>query len=160
VGRITLLDWRRLRSVLGNDYADQVCSVARTLEVVGERWSLLVVRDLTLGLHRFDELVASLGVTRSVLARRLEHLVSEGVVERRAYQDNPPRYEYHLTAKGAELTPVLAVMMHWGDRHYPRPGGPPRVLLHDGCGGAVVQHSTCGACGVELVAADITSVTR
>jgi DNA-binding HxlR family transcriptional regulator len=141
--------------VLGNDYADQNCSIARSLEVVGERWTLLILRDLFLGIDRFDALVADLGVTRTVLARRLTHLVDEGVVERRRYSDRPARYSYHPTAKGQELLGVLALLMQWGDRHYPHPDGPPRLLLHRGCGGPLDTHLHCARCGARLTPEDI-----
>lgn len=146
--------------MLGRDYDGQVCSVARSLEVVGERWTLLVVRDVLLGRHRFDELVESLGVTRTVLSARLRTLVDEGVLERRAYQDNPPRFEYHLTDKGRGLLPVIAHLMWWGDRHYPDPGGPPRVLRHRDCGGSVGADFSCGTCGAPLEASDIVGEAR
>lgn len=143
--------------MLGRDYQNQVCSVSRALEVVGERWTLLVVRDVMLGRHRFEEIVDSLGVTRTVLTARLRTLVDEGVLVRTAYQDNPPRFEYHLTEKGEGLLPVLAQLMWWGDRHYPRPEGPPRVLRHSGCGGPVHDRYVCGDCGQVLAFSDVTS---
>ena len=136
--------------MLGTDYAHQICSIARALEVVGERWTLLILRDLFIGIRRFDDLVDSLGVTRTVLARRLAHLVAEGVVERRPYQQRPERFEYLPTPKGEELLGVLALLLQWGDRHYPHPGGPPRLLLHRGCGGHVDPHLHCDRCGVAL----------
>ena len=141
--------------VLGNDYADQTCSIARSLEVVGERWTILILRDLFLGVERFDALVASLGVTRTVLARRLAHLVDEGVVEKRRYSERPERFSYHPTAKGRELLGVIALLMRWGDRHYPHPAGPPRFLLHRGCGGSADDHLTCERCGARLAPEDI-----
>lgn len=141
--------------MLGSDYAAQNCSIARALEVVGERWTLLILRDLVTGTRRFDDLVASLGITRTVLARRLSHLVDEGVVERRRYQDRPARHEYLPTAKGAELLGVLALLLNWGDRHYPHPDGPPRLLLHRGCGGHVDDHLHCDRCGHPLRPGDI-----
>jgi DNA-binding HxlR family transcriptional regulator len=141
--------------VLGSDYADQDCSVARALEVVGERWTLLVLRDLFTGVRRFDELVASLGVTRTVLARRLARLVDEGVVERHRYQERPERYEYVPTAKGRELLGVVALLLQWGDRHYPHPSGPPRLLLHRGCGGHLDGHLHCDRCGAALEPEDV-----
>ena len=143
--------------VLGRDYADQVCSISRALEVVGERWTLLVLRDVLLGRHRFDQLVESLGVTRTVLSQRLRHLVDEGVLERSAYQQRPERFAYHLTAKGRALTPVIAHLLWWGDTYYPEPAGPPRLLLHRTCGGPVRPHFTCGDCGVELEEGDVVS---
>src|SRR5215204_6931357 len=84
--------------VLRRDYDEQVCSIARALEVVGERWSLLILRDVLFGVHRFDGLLTSLGITRSVLTERLNHLVAEGVLERRRYQTRPDRFEYHATS--------------------------------------------------------------
>lgn len=141
--------------MLGNDYPDQTCSVARSLEVVGERWTLLILRDLFLGVDRFDALVTSLGVTRTVLARRLTHLVDEGVVERRRYSEHPERFSYHPTPKGQDLMGVVALLMQWGDRHYPHPAGPPRLLLHRGCGGPLDAHLLCGRCGSRLDPSDI-----
>ena len=144
--------------MLGRDYTDQVCSIARTLEVVGERWTLLVVRDVQLGRHRFDELVESTGITRTVLTQRLHHLLDHGVLERRAYQERPERFAYHLTAKGQDLLPVIAHLLWWGDRHYPTPAGPPRLLQHRACGGAVLPHFTCGSCGDELASSDVVTL--
>jgi DNA-binding HxlR family transcriptional regulator len=103
--------------------AEQDCSVARSLLVVGERWTLLIVRDVFLGVHRFDELHTELGIARSMLTERLRRLVEEGVLERVRYSDHPARYEYHLTAKGRDLGPVLTALRHWGDRHTPASGG-------------------------------------
>lgn len=135
--------------MLGNDYPGQVCSIARSLEVVGERWSLLIVRDVNLGLHRFDELVVSLGVTRTVLTSRLRHLEAEGVLERRAYQEQPARFGYHLTEKGRQLLPVLAHLMWWGDAHYPTSAGPPRLLVHSVCGTVLSNEFRCDECAVS-----------
>jgi DNA-binding HxlR family transcriptional regulator len=143
--------------MLGREYAEQVCSISRSLEVVGERWTLLVLRDVLLGKHRFDELVDSLGITRTVLTQRLRHLLDEGVLERTAYQQRPERFAYSLTAKGRALTPVIAHLLWWGDTYYPEPAGPPRLLLHRNCGGLVQPHFTCGDCGAELDAGDITT---
>lgn len=143
--------------MLGRDYADQTCSISRSLEVVGERWTLLVLRDVLLGRHRFDELVESLGVTRTVLTQRLRHLVAEGVLERSAYQQRPERFAYHLTAKGRALTPAIAHLLWWGDTYYPEPAGPPRLLRHGGCGGPVEGRFTCGDCGAELRAGEIVT---
>lgn len=129
--------------------------MARALEAVGQRWTLLILRDLFLGVRRFDALIESLGVTRSVLARRLEHLEEHRIVERIAYQDSPARYEYRPTTKGQELFPVIAKLMDWGDRHYPHPAGPPRLLQHADCGGAVDPMTVCGECGDQLGFADV-----
>jgi DNA-binding HxlR family transcriptional regulator len=136
--------------VLRADYDTQVCSIARALEVVGERWTLLIVRNLFLGLRRFDELQENLGIARNVLAARLEKLVEAGVVETRTYSDRPPRREYVLTDKGRDLWPALISLMEWGDRHVPAPGGPPTVIVHRGCGGTVGSRRTCERCGKAL----------
>src|SRR3954469_2905422 len=93
--------------MLGNSYDDQVCSIARTLELIGERWTILIVRDAFLGVRRFDELQRSLGIARNVLQNRLERLVEHGILERVRYQERPERFEYRLTEKGIDLWPVL-----------------------------------------------------
>jgi DNA-binding HxlR family transcriptional regulator len=111
--------------MLKRGYEGQVCSIARTLEVVGDRWTLLVIRDVALGHHRFDELVASLGVASNVLTDRLNRLVGEGVLERVRYSERPERFEYRLTAKGRELRVALLALMQWGDRHLSEQ--PPRI---------------------------------
>jgi DNA-binding HxlR family transcriptional regulator len=103
--------------MLKRDYAGQVCSIARALEVVGDRWTLLIIRDVALGLHRFDELLESLGVASNVLTDRLNRLVDEGVLERVLYSERPRRFEYRLTKKGSELGVALLALMQWGDRH-------------------------------------------
>src|SRR5688500_2876036 len=111
--------------MLKRTYEGQNCSIARALELIGERWTLLIVRDAFLGLRRFDEFRQSLGVARNVLAERLDRLVQEGVLERVAYSERPPRFEYRLTDKGRDLAVPLLALMQWGDRHLPHP--PPRV---------------------------------
>ncbi len=132
--------------MLGRDYATQNCSIARTLEIVGERWTLLVLRECFLGTRRFDDFQKELGIARNVLQARLERLVEQGVLERRRYQERPPRYEYRLTEAGRDLLPVLIALMGWGDRHR-APGGPPILILHEGCGGSVNAALTCEQCG-------------
>ena len=144
--------------MLHNDYPEQVCSIARALEIVGERWTLLILRDVLLGTTRFDDLVDSLGVTRSVLARRLDHLVEEGLIERSRYQERPERFAYTATPKGRALIGVLAALMEWGDTFYPHPAGPPRELHHRDCGGAVHQPLTCATCREEVTGRDIETV--
>jgi DNA-binding HxlR family transcriptional regulator len=136
--------------MLGNQYPSQVCSIAGALEVVGERWSLLIVRDVFLGLRRFDEIQENLGIARNVLQTRLRRLEDEGVLERRLYQERPERYEYHLTDKGLDLWPTIVALMKWGDRHAVQSAGPPVLLEHRGCGGAVDEHRTCERCGARL----------
>jgi DNA-binding HxlR family transcriptional regulator len=111
--------------MLRRDYDDQVCSIARTLGVVGDRWTLLVLRDLVLGLHRFEQLLISLGVASNVLSDRLNRLVAEGILERVRYSERPERFEYHLTKKGRELGVALIALMQWGDRYMSEK--PPRI---------------------------------
>lgn len=141
--------------MLDSEYPEQVCSIARALEVVGERWTLLILRDLYLGRRRFDEFTDSLGITRTVLAGRLRKLVEHGLLERRLYQDRPERYEYLPTPKALALAPVLAHLMHWGDEHYPDPAGPPRRLRHLDCGGDLAVACRCTRCGAEPEIAEI-----
>jgi DNA-binding HxlR family transcriptional regulator len=136
--------------MLGNDYKQQVCSIAGALEVVGERWSLLIVRDVFLGLRRFDQMQADLGIARNVLQARLERLVDQGVLERRLYQQRPPRHEYRLTDKGLDLWPTVVALMQWGDRYAAPEAGPPVLLEHRGCGGHVDEHRLCEKCGARL----------
>jgi DNA-binding HxlR family transcriptional regulator len=132
--------------VLQRDYPDQVCSIARSLEIVGERWTLLILRDALLGLERFDEFQQKLGIASNVLTNRLKLLCNEGVLERVPDAERPGRPKYILTDKGRELAPALIVLMKWGDRHYPTPGGPPRLTLHAGCGGNISADFRCDRC--------------
>ena len=138
---------------LGSDYAKQACPLARSLEIVGERWTLLIVRDLFFGVHRFGELVAHLDIPRAVLSARLASLVEAGLVERRPYRAD--RDGFHLTARGRELWPVLHGLMEWGDRHSPAPGGPRRLFLHAACGTELTATGGCPACGVVPAPEDI-----
>jgi len=112
--------------MLKRDYDGQNCSIARALEIVGERWTLLIVRDLFLGRTRFDEFQESLGIARNVLTDRLNRLVEEGIVERVPYSERPLRHEYRLTDKGRDLNIALAGLRQWGDRHLSEK--PPRVV--------------------------------
>jgi len=111
--------------MLKRDYEGQVCSIARALEVVGDRWTLLIIRDIALGCRRFDQLLDSLGIASNVLSERLSRLVDEGVLDRVAYSERPERFEYRLTEKGGELRVVLLALMQWGDRHLSE--RPPRI---------------------------------
>ena len=114
---MTQLNVATVRGVLKRDYDGQNCSIARTLEVVGERWTLLIIRDVFLGRRRFDELQENLGIARNVLTDRLNRLVEEGILERVAYCERPARYEYRLTGKGLELNVALTALRQWGDKH-------------------------------------------
>jgi DNA-binding HxlR family transcriptional regulator len=144
----------KITFVLRHDYPGQACSLAKSLEVVGERWSLLIVRDVMNGNRRFSSIQASLGVARNVLSSRLQRLIDEDILERRAYQESPPRHEYFLTEKGLDLWPALMALMHWGDRHSAGPEGPPVLVIHKDCGGPVSDRGVCGSCGETLNARD------
>jgi DNA-binding HxlR family transcriptional regulator len=142
-------------AVLGRDYDGQACSIARALELIGERWTLLVVRNVQLGVCRFEGLQRQLGIARNVLASRLESLTANGILARREYGERPVRYEYELTEKGRALWPVLVELMQWGDRYAPAADGPPVVLRHIGCGGTVGAHRACRRCGALLELSDV-----
>ncbi|MEX0847948.1 MAG: helix-turn-helix domain-containing protein [Ilumatobacteraceae bacterium] len=133
------------------------CSVAQTLEVVGEWWTLLVVRNLMFGQLRFEAIQADLGIARNILSDRLSTLVLHGVVDRVKYQDHPERFEYRLTAKGRDLFPVIAALMAWGDR-WAAPTGKPLHLVHE-CGAVTTPTVVCDACTepLELGAVRATS---
>jgi DNA-binding HxlR family transcriptional regulator len=139
--------------MLRRDYSGQHCSIARTLELLGERWTLLVIRDILEGRRRFDQIQSSLGVARNVLASRLARLVEEGILEKRPYGTHPRRHEYFLTEKGLDLWPVLIAMLDWGDRHL-ADGGPPTLITHKHCGGRVDGRGYCERCGKRLSARD------
>jgi DNA-binding HxlR family transcriptional regulator len=141
--------------MLGRTYDNQVCSIARSLEVLGERWTLLIVRDAILGLRRFDDFQASLGVARNVLTDRLGRLVDAGILDRVRYQDRPARYEYQLTPMGRELGVPIIGLMHWGDRHLAGQAGPPRLTRHHDCGGSVGLTLVCGTCGGSVPPSEV-----
>ncbi len=136
--------------MLPRTYDSQVCSVARTLEAIGDRWTMLVIRDAFLGVRRFEDFQRDLGVARNVLADRLGRLVDEGILVRELYQERPERHDYRLTDKGRDLWPVLVTLMKWGDRHAPAAEGPPTLLLHRDCGGQVDERLSCDRCGEPL----------
>ena len=145
--------------MLRNDYPGQICSIARSLEVVGERWSLLIVRDVMNGRRRFDELQEGLGVARNVLSTRLQRLVEEDILERRAYQRGPDRYEYFLTEKGLDLWPVMIGLMRWGDKYEQQPEGRPSIVVHKGdCGGEIDDRRICTKCGKKLDVRDTRAI--
>jgi DNA-binding HxlR family transcriptional regulator len=133
--------------VLRHTYENQICSVARALELVGERWTLLIVRDALLGATRFDVFLASLGLARNVLTDRLNGLVEHGIFERIPYQQRPLRHEYRLTEMGRDLVGVIIPLMEWGDRYLAGEAGPPRVAEHSDCGGHVSTRFVCERCG-------------
>lgn len=133
------------------------CSVAQCLEVVGEWWSMLVIRDAFLGVTRFDDFQRRLGISRNILQQRLSHLVEAGVLAKVPYSEHPPRDEYRLTAKGRDLWPVLTAMRQWGDRHA-APSGPPIEVIHKSCGSSTDAVLVCGTCGEPLGPRDVEAV--
>ncbi|HEY4997121.1 MAG TPA: helix-turn-helix domain-containing protein [Solirubrobacteraceae bacterium] len=136
------------------------CSIAKTLDVVGEWWTPLILRDVAYGVRRFGEIQEDLGVSANVLADRLEALVREGILETHSYQERPPRHEYRLTEKGAELIPTLLALMQWGDRwKWPDGRGPVRVV-HEDCGSEVRVAPYCPECARELTPAELRAKPR
>lgn len=134
--------------MLGKTYDHQVCSIARALDVVGERWSLLIVRDaLFAGVTRFNDFQHNLGVATNVLKTRLDSLVAAGIMQRRPHSERPDHFEYELTEKGRDLAPALIALTAWGDR-WSSPDGPPILYEHAACGGPIRHELTCARCGV------------
>lgn len=125
------------------------CSVAQCLEAVGEWWSMLIVRDAFLGVRRFDDFQARLGISRNILNVRLTRLVDAGILVRVPYQEHPPRSEYRLTEKGRDLWPVINTMRQWGDR-WAAPDGAPLELVHDACGKVAHVEHVCSQCGEPM----------
>ena len=126
------------------------CSVARSLSVIGDRWTMLIVRDAFLGVRRFEDFQNDLGLTRHRLAARLRKLVDDGILVRIPYQDRPRRYEYRLTEKGIDLYPVVVSLLRWGDRWMAGKEGPPIELVHRNCGAHVMPALTCPQCNEEV----------
>ncbi len=133
-------------------FAEMPCSIARTLDVVGEWWSLLIIRDIFNGVRRFDDLLQHLGISRNILTDRLGSLVDKGVLKRARYQQRPARYEYRLTEKGLDLLPILLQLMHWGDKWLTGEEGAPVTVTHKDCGKQTIPVVTCSVCGDPLVA--------
>jgi DNA-binding HxlR family transcriptional regulator len=138
-------------------FRDINCSIAQTLEIVGDWWSLVIVRDALLGVSRFDEFQQRIGISRNVLNERLTRLVDEGVLEKVPYQEHPPRSEYRLTEKGRDLWQVLNAMREWGDL-WMAPAGPPADLVHRSCGEHITVVPHCSACGEVLTRRDLALV--
>jgi DNA-binding HxlR family transcriptional regulator len=136
------------------NFGEMACSIARTLDVIGEPWSPLVLRDVYAGLTRFEQIQADLGISRKVLTERLNHLVDHGVLRRRAY-DNRPRFEYLLTPKGTELVDLLMVMVGWGDKWTAGQAGPPVLYRHRACGEIASVDLRCPHCDKPMHARDV-----
>jgi DNA-binding HxlR family transcriptional regulator len=134
-------------------YAD---SVARTLEVVGERWTLLILREAFFGVRRFGQLARNLGIPRPTLSSRLRTLVDSGLLEKVPYAHDPDRHEYRLTDPGRDLFSAIVTLMQWGDEHLRHPSGPPIVLRHQLCGHIAEPRLVCARCGQEITARNVT----
>ena len=131
-------------------FGAMACSIARTMDVAGEPWSPLIVRNVYVGINRFDQLQASLGISRKVLAERLRSLCGAGVLERREYAVSPVRHEYALTEMGLDLVEVLMVMVRWGDRWLAGQAGPPVLYRHRACGQLGHAELHCSQCGQPM----------
>jgi DNA-binding HxlR family transcriptional regulator len=136
-------------------FHDVACSIARTLDVIGEPWSPLILRDVWVGIRRFDEIQADLGISRKVLTERLKWLVEAGVLTREQYSQRPARSQYVLTAKGTELVELLMVMVKWGDRWTAGAAGPPVLYRHRACGEVAHVELHCSVCDRPMSAGDI-----
>jgi DNA-binding HxlR family transcriptional regulator len=136
-------------------FGEMTCSIARTLDIAGEPWSPLILRDVFIGIRRFDDLQRDLGISRKVLAERLKHLVEQGVLERSAYSERPPRHDYILTEKGWDLCDVLLAITAWGDRWTAGEAGPPALFRHRACGQLTHAELRCAQCGEPLHANDV-----
>ncbi|HTT97184.1 MAG TPA: helix-turn-helix domain-containing protein [Rhizomicrobium sp.] len=133
------------------------CSLARTLAVIGDRWTLLILRDAFLRVRRFEDFEKSLKIARRVLSERLALLVEHGILKKVAYQERPTRYEYRLTDKGLELYPAIISLVHWGDRHYATKDGPPVLHTHLTCGHDFRSVMTCSECGEPVAAREVAA---
>jgi DNA-binding HxlR family transcriptional regulator len=136
-------------------YAGMQCSLARSLELIGDWWNPLILRDLYLGLTRYDDLAKNLGISRNLLTTRLAALVDGGLIERRPYQRHPVRYDYVLTEAGKDLAPVLMALTAWGDRWVTPEGGPPALFEHTSCGHQFTPAVACSSCGQEVTLGDV-----
>jgi DNA-binding HxlR family transcriptional regulator len=133
--------------------AGRECSIANALGVVGERWSLLALREVLLGSRRFDQIAVNTGASRDILAARLRKLVEEGVLEKKQYEEHPPRFEYVPTEAGRALQPILQGLMEWGDRFVTK--GPPPTVWEHSCGAELHATTVCEHCGQPLRAGEL-----
>ncbi|MES9949575.1 MAG: helix-turn-helix domain-containing protein [Candidatus Thiodiazotropha sp.] len=138
-----------------SSFADMPCSVARTLDTVGEWWTLLILRDIFYGVRRFEALRNHLGISRKVLTSRLERLTDDAILMKTPYQETSTRYEYRLTEKGLDLLPVLLMLMNWGDKWLAEEDAVPVVFVHRDCGQETTPKVVCSCCGGELNARNI-----
>lgn len=137
-------------------FAQWPCSIARTMDIIGDGWTALVLREAFYGIRRFEEFQIVLGVARNTLTDRLARLVDEGLLAKQQYEDRPVRYEYVLTAKGKDFFPVLAAIAQWGDRWLAGDEGPPAIFHHTVCGHDTVAQITCDVCGEALRVKDVS----
>jgi DNA-binding HxlR family transcriptional regulator len=147
--------WVYARAMRWQDIGEQSCSAARTLSVIGDRWTMLILRQAFAGTRRFKDFQSQLGLTTHRLAERLEKLVQEGVFERRRYSERPERFEYRLTAKGVDLYPILMAMFRFGDRWLAGEAGPPMEFVHKTCGHDAKATLTCSHCKEPLTAREV-----
>lgn len=133
--------------------APRPCSIAAALELLGERWTLLAIREMIYGVHRFDQITAFTGASRDILAARLRKLERHGIIERRRYNEHPPRHEYHLTDAGRELVPIVRAVQQWGDRWAVEK---PTVLFWHDCGHQLEVDQVCRSCGHVVRTEDLT----
>ena len=150
--QLTTLDFMEYKSFAAMD-----CSVAQCLEIIGERWSMLIIRDTFMGVTRFEEFQRRLGISRNILRGRLNSLVNAGVLVRVPYSEHPPRDDYKLTQKGKDLWPILTSMRQWGDQ-YAAPSGPPIELEHAWCGKLTHVETVCSECGEPVSYRDVKAV--
>jgi DNA-binding HxlR family transcriptional regulator len=136
-------------------FGNMACSIARTLDVIGEPWSPLILRDVFVGINRFEQIQGDLGISRKVLTERLNWLVESGVLERRQYETRPHRNEYVLTPKGAQLVDLLMVMVAWGDQWTDDGTGPPVLYRHHACGEVSHVELRCANCGEPMRSGDV-----
>jgi DNA-binding HxlR family transcriptional regulator len=140
------------------DFPRDACSMASTLEVIGERWTMHVLRESFLGVRRFEDYRRNIGVARNILSDRLGTLVAEGILRRELYSERPRRYEYRLTRKGIDLHEILIALMKWGNRWTPNADGPAVVLRHRECGARIEPVLACPDCGKPVHAWDLEAL--
>lgn len=141
-----------------NALAKENCSLARTLAVIGDRWTLMILRDAFLRVRRFEDFESSLKIARRVLSERLALLVAHGILAKVPYQQRPLRHEYRLTGKGLELYPAIVSLVHWGDKHYTTKDGPPVIHHHMKCGRDFRSVMTCSECGSAITAREVVAI--
>jgi DNA-binding HxlR family transcriptional regulator len=141
--------------VKNEDWSRDNCAVGNTLSIIGERWTLLVLREAFVGVRRFEQLQRNTGIARNILTDRLNTLVEHGILRRELYQERPQRFEYRLTEQGLDLYPVLVSIMDWGSRHL---GGLAMTLQHKSCGATVMPHLSCPECGEHVQARDVRAL--